>query len=215
MKKYILIFYILLIINTPKAFAEQLYSVAVMDFSLPQGISSVELAADGSFINVSDCIISELFKDNHFEVKDKEIYASQLAREKIKTSGIIDQKSAQRIGELMGIRYIIYGNVTALGDNKNTNEIKGIGLDMYNVNAKVTLRMMDIQTGEILIAVSGEGHSESSSVKASIKDDYGVHIGVNKVSSVNAYNAIRKATMNVVEKFKNKLFIMEMNSDEN
>lgn len=209
MKKYILIFYILLIINTPKAFAEQIYSVAVMDFSLPQGISSVELAGDGSFTNVSDCIINELFKDNHFEVKDKEIYASQLAREKIKTSGIIDQKSAQRIGELMGIRYIIYGNVTALGDNKNTNEIKGIGLDMYNVNAKITLRMMDIQTGKILIAVRGEGRSESSSVKVSLKDDYGVNIGVNKVSGINAYNAIKKATINAVERLKNKLFIME------
>lgn len=209
MKKYILIFYILLIINTPKAFAEQLYSVAVMDFSLPQGISSVELAADGSFTNVSDCIVNELINDNHFLVIDKELYSDQLISEKIKTSGIIDQKSAQRIGELMGIRYIIYGNVTALGDNKNTNEIKGIGLDMYNVNAKITLRMMDIQTGKILIAVKGEGSSESSSVKASLKDDYGVHIGVNKVSSINAYNAIIKATINAVERLKNKLFIME------
>lgn len=204
MKKICLLICLLLMMNVPCALAKEPVPVAVMDFALPQGISSTELAVDGSYTGVGDFIIKELLTDKQFNLVDKALYSVQLADENVKTVGIIDQESAKKIGKIMNVRYIIYGNVTELGNDTNENGIIGIGVDLHNVKAKVTLRMLDVQTGEILIAVSGEGKSESSSVKVGVNEDYGLQIGTSRVSSISAYNAIQKAAVNVVGKFREK-----------
>ena len=209
MKKICLLICLLLMMNVPCALAKEPVPVAVMDFALPQGISSTELAVDGSYTGVGDLIIKELLTDKRFNLVDKALYSVQLADANVKTVGIIDQESAKKIGKIMNVRYIIYGNVTELGNDTNENGISGVGLDLHNVKAKVTLRMLDVQTGEILIAVSGEGKSESSNVKVGVNEDYGLKIGTSRVSSISAYNAIQKAAVNVVEKFKKKYLDVE------
>lgn len=209
MKKICLLICLLLMMNVPCALAKEPVPVAVMDFALPQGISSTELAVDGSYTGVGDFIIKELLTDKRFNLVDKALYSAQLVDENVRTVGIIDQESAKKIGRIMNVRYIIYGNVTELGNDTNENGISGVGLDLHNVKAKVTLRMLDVQTGEILIAVSGEGKSESSNVKVGVNDDYGLQIGTNRVSSISAYNAIQKASVNVIEIFKKKYINME------
>lgn len=209
MKKISILLYLLLMMNVPYVFAKEPVSIAVMDFALPQGISSADLVSDGSYTGVGDFIIKDLLLDEHFYLVDKALYLEQLMNENVTTVGIIDQESAKKIGRIMNVRYIIYGNVTELGNDTNENGISGVGLDLHNVKAKVTLRMLDVQTGEILIAVSGEGKSESSNVKVGVNDDYGLQIGTNRVSSISAYNAIQKASVNVIEIFKKKYINME------
>ena len=209
MKKICLLVCLVLMMNVPCALAKEPVPVAVMAFALPQGISSNELAVDGSYTGVGDFIIKELLTDKRFNLVDKALYSVQLADENVKTVGIIDQESAKKIGKIMNVRYIIYGNVTELGNDTNENGISGVGLDLHNVKAKVTLRMLDVQTGDILIAVSGEGKSESSNVKVKANEDYGLQIGTSRVSSISAYNAIQKAAANVVGKFRKKYFDVE------
>lgn len=209
MKKICILLYLLLLMNVPCVLAKEPVSIAVMDFALPQGISSAELVADGSYTGVGDFIVKELLTDNRFNLIDKAIYSEQLIKEHVKTVGIIDQESAKKIGKIMNVRYIIYGNVTELGNDTNENGVCGVGLNLHNVKAKVTLRMLDVQTGNILLAVSGEGKSESSNVEVKMNEDYGLQIGTSRVSSISAYNAIQKAATNVVEKFKTKCFNME------
>lgn len=209
MKKICILLYLLLLMNVPCVLAKEPVSIAVMDFALPQGISSAELVADGSYTGVGDFIVKELLTDNRFNLIDKAIYSEQLIKEHVKTVGIIDQESAKKIGKIMNVRYIIYGNVTELGNDTNENGVCGVGLNLHNVKAKVTLRMLDVQTGNILLAISGEGKSESSNVEVKMNEDYGLQIGTSRVSSISAYNAIQKAATNVVENFKTKCFNME------
>lgn len=209
MKKISILLYLLLMMNVPYVFAKAPVSIAVMDFALPQGISSADLVSDGSYTGVGDFIIKDLLLDERFYLVDKALYLEQLMNENVTTVGIIDQESAKKIGRIMNVRYIIYGNVTELGNDTNENGISGVGLDLHNVKAKVTLRMLDVQTGDILLAVSGEGKSESSNVKVGVNDDYGLQIGTNRVSSISAYNAIQKAAVNVVEKFRKKYLDVE------
>lgn len=209
MKKISILLYLLLMMNVPYVFAKEPVSIAVMDFALPQGISSADLVSDGSYTGVGDFIIKDLLLDERFYLVDKALYLEQLMNENVTTVGIIDQESAKKIGRIMNVRYIIYGNVTELGNDTNENGISGVGLDLHNVKAKVTLRMLDVQTGEILIAVSGEGKSESSNVKVGVNEDYGLKIGTSRVSSISAYNAIQKASVNVIKIFKKKYLKME------
>ena len=209
MKKISILLYLLLMMNVPYVFAKAPVSIAVMDFALPQGISSADLVSDGSYTGVGDFIIKDLLLDERFYLVDKALYLEQLTNENVTTVGIIDQESAKKIGRIMNVRYIIYGNVTELGNDTNENGISGVGLDLHNVKAKVTLRMLDVQTGDILLAVSGEGKSESSNVKVGANEDYGLKIGTSRVSSISAYNAIQKAAVNVVEKFRKKYLDVE------
>lgn len=209
MKKICLLICLLLMMNVPCALAKEPVPVAVMDFALPQGISSTELAVDGSYTGVGDFIIKELLTDKRFNLVDKALYSAQLVDENVRTVGIIDQESARKIGKIMNVRYIIYGNVTELGNDTNENGILGIGVDLHNVKAKVTLRMLDVQTGDILLVVSGEGKSESSNVKVGVNKDYGLKFGTSLVSSISAYNAIQKAAVNVIKIFKEKYLKME------
>lgn len=209
MKKISILLYLLLMMNVPYVFAKAPVSIAVMDFALPQGISSADLVSDGSYTGVGDFIIKDLLLDERFYLVDKALYLEQLMNENVTTVGIIDQESAKKIGKIMNVRYIIYGNVTELGNDTNENGISGVGLDLHNVKAKVTLRMLDVQTGDILLAVSGEGKSESSNMKVGVNDDYGLQIGTSRVSSISAYNAIQKAAANVVGKFRKKYFDVE------
>ena len=209
MKKISILLYLLLMMNVPYVFAKAPVSIAVMDFALPQGISSADLVSDGSYTGVGDFIIKDLLLDERFYLVDKALYLEQLMNENVTTVGIIDQESAKKIGRIMNVRYIIYGNVTELGNDTNENGISGVGLDLHNVKAKVTLRMLDVQTGDILIAVSGEGKSESSNVKVKANEAYGLQIGTSRVSSISAYNAIQKAAANVVGKFRKKYLDVE------
>ena len=209
MKKISILLYLLLMMNVPYVFAKAPVSIAVMDFALPQGISSADLVSDGSYTGVGDFIIKDLLLDERFYLVDKALYLEQLMNENVTTVGIIDQESAKKIGRIMNVRYIIYGNVTELGNDTNENGISGVGFDLHNVKAKVTLRMLDVQTGDILIAVSGEGKSESSNVKVKANEDYGLQIGTSRVSSISAYNAIQKAAANVVGKFRKKYLDVE------
>ena len=209
MKKISILLYLLLMMNVPYVFAKAPVSIAVMDFALPQGISSADFVSDVSYTGVGDFIIKDLLLDERFYLVDKALYLEQLMNENVTTVGIIDQESAKKIGRIMNVRYIIYGNVTELGNDTNENGISGVGFDLHNVKAKVTLRMLDVQTGDILIAVSGEGKSESSNVKVKANEDYGLQIGTSRVSSISAYNAIQKAAANVVGKFRKKYLDVE------
>ena len=71
MKKICLLICLLLMMNVPCALAKEPVPVAVMDFALPQGISSTELAVDGSYTGVGDFIIKELLTDKRFNLVDK------------------------------------------------------------------------------------------------------------------------------------------------
>lgn len=127
MKKICLLICLLLMMNVSCALAKEPVPVAVMDFSLPQGISSAELALDGSYTGVGDFIIKELLTDKRFNLVDKALYSAQLVDENVRTVGIIDQESARKIGKIMNVCYIIYGNVTELGNDTNENGIIGYG----------------------------------------------------------------------------------------
>ena len=127
MKKICLLICLLLMMNVSCALAKEHVPVTVMDFSLPQGISSAELALDGSYTGVGDFIIKELLTDKRFNLVDKALYSAQLVDENVRTVGIIDQESTRKIGKIMNVCYIIYGNVTELGNDTNENGIIGYG----------------------------------------------------------------------------------------
>ena len=180
--------------------------MAVMDFGARPDASPAEIKAYKTGEASSEYFIAALLGKG-FIVQDKDISMMQLTEEGVTTTGIIDPDSAARIGEKLGVRYILYGNVAnvSLSDTGGgLNFSPGVlGVDICTVKAHIVARVMDVQTGDIVMMVKGDGSSKSSYVKAGAKilnKEQIVTIGTKKVTMDSVHNAIQKASVDVVNK---------------
>ena len=181
-------------------------SVAVMDFGKHIGAATADIILDNTEKTSSDYIIEALVESGKYDVADKDLLAEKLTEEGLNTTGLIDPDTARRIGEILGARYIIYGNVNDVTGSSTGVDIYYAGGDVHTVKAHIIARMMDVTTGDIVMAAKGEGKSKSSIAKVG-KDGLGyITIGTAKVSQVSVHNSIKKAAYAMVDKLTERLF---------
>ena len=174
-------------------------SVAVMDFGIYQGTAADTMTVeDGE--SASAYIIARLVETKKFDVVDKMVIEENIANEKLSISGIIDADSAKRIGELLGVQYIIYGNVIDVGLDSVGGSYSGIGLDNNTIVSHINLRLMDTRTGQILAVVKGQGESSAAYVKAKVTHNASIKLGNVQVSMDAVHNAVKKAAFDAVDK---------------
>ena len=181
-------------------------AVAVMDFGKHVGASGKDIILTNTEKTSSDYIIEALVESGRYDVVDKELVMERLAEEHLNTTGIIDPDTAKRIGEILGVRYIIYGNVNDVTGSSTGVEIVSSGADVHTVKAHIIARMMDVTTGDIVMAAKGEGKSKSSLAKVGTDKLGVITIGTKKISQVSVHNAIQKAAYSMVDKLTERLF---------
>ena len=120
------------------------------------------------------------------DVKDR------IAAEGLNITGLIDPDTAQRLGKILGVRYLVYGNVVDMVVDFNVEAI----VKVRTVKCHIVARIMDVETGKILMAAKGEGKSKSANV--SLDESFFV-IGTVKVSQTSVHNALQKAAFNSVD----------------
>ena len=181
-------------------------SVAVMDFGIYQGTAADTMTVeDGE--SASAYIIARLVETKKFDVVDKMVIEENIANEKLSVSGIIDADSAKRIGELLGVQYIIYGNVIDVGLDSVGGSYSGIGLDNNTIISHINLRLMDTRTGQILAVVKGQGKSSAAYVKAKVTRNVSINLGNVQVSMDAVHNAVKKAAFDAVDKLVKKQIV--------
>ncbi|MBR5913784.1 MAG: hypothetical protein IKZ58_05440 [Selenomonadaceae bacterium] len=189
---------ILIMLNSALAKFQEMPTVAVMDFGkLSNAAGGVN--TDNVGLAVSEYIIQALLESGKFKVMAKDHLEDVLAEHGLDTTGIIPPSKARQIGKILGVRYIIYGNVNDVNSDTFTLEIISNGADVHTVKALIIARMMDVETGEIVTAARGEGKSDSSKVKISIPNIAYLLIGTARVSQVSVHNAIKKAAYSMVD----------------
>lgn len=179
-------------------------NVAVMDFGTRPGATPSEININNAEYASSEYIINGLVNKHCFNIMDKDMVMQQLKAENLTTVGLIDPDTAKRIGDLLHTRYIIYGNVTNVSISDTGTQILtniGGGVNVCTVKAHVIARVMDVETGDILMAVKGDGKSKSSFVKLHAGNGLtGVKvlkIGTVTVTMDSVHNAIAKAAEDV------------------
>ena len=192
--KRILIFLLMILIcsSSEAAIVEKNATVAVMDMGTHKGTSDPDFNLLNAEKSSSEYIIQRLVERKYFTVKDKDIVQDKLTDEKLNTTGLIDPDIAKRIGEILDVDYIIYGNVVNVGLAETAEAM----VRVRTVKANLIIRVMDIKTGRILIAAKGEGNSKSASV---LEDTKFIMIGTVKVSQTSVHNALRKAAFEAVD----------------
>jgi len=182
-------------------------NVAVMDFGTRPGATPYEININNAEYASSEYIINGLVNKHCFNIMDKDMVMQQLKAENLTTVGLIDPDTAKRIGDLLHTRYIIYGNVTNVSISDTGTQILtniGGGVHVCTVKAHVIARVMDVETGDILMAVKGDGKSKSSFVKLHAGNGL-TGVKVLKIGTVNVtmdsvHNAIAKAAEDIAGK---------------
>ena len=170
-------------------------TVAVMDLGTHPGAVPIDINILNAGRVASDYSIEFLIDDGSFDVMDKALIEEILDEENIKYEGIIDPDTARTIGQMLGAKYLIYGNVNDVTlSDVGAKSIVG-GVTVCTVKSHVILRMMDVSTGDIVSMGKGEGASKSSRIKAGMPV-LTIDVGTRTVTQDSVHNAIREAAYN-------------------
>ncbi len=146
-------------------------NVAVLPYANKAAVSKELTLADASL--VSEFVIEKLLDSGRFNVVEREMIMQIMQEHNLNMSGMINPADVPMIGQLSGANYFIVGSVTGLSAKTGVldyshSEIGGVGGDKHTVIANVTARIIDIETGRIVLAANGTGKSSSTVVEFSL-----------------------------------------------
>lgn len=205
------VFFVFVIMFNLAAFGmEKNPTVAVMDFGVHKGATTSDISLINAEKTACEYVIDRLVDTNQFYIVDKAVIDKYIAEENLNVTGLIDPDTAQRLGQLLNAKYIIYGNVVDVTLSDTGTQVManiGGGVVVNTVKAHIIARMMDVSTGDIIMAAKGEGKSKSTYTKVKAAPIGIVTIGTAKVTQDSVHNAIQKAAYASVDLLVKRLEI--------
>jgi curli biogenesis system outer membrane secretion channel CsgG len=114
---------------------------------------------------IADQLVDALVNDGTFRVIERKKLATILGEQDFAASGRADP-SAQtmaKIGKVLGVKYILVGSITKFSTESRGGgvRVKGIGLGGKKTKSEVRItgRIIDMSTGEIMVSAKGVGES--------------------------------------------------------
>ncbi len=153
--------------------------VAVLNFEYGT-VQSGLAAIFGTNIDVgkgiADMLVEKLVQGGAYSVYERKALDKLLAEQNFSNSDRADATSAAKIGKLLGVEAIVIGSITQFGrDDKQTNVggsalggitgrygIGGVGRREAKAVVGISARLVNVDTGEIMAAVTGNGQSARS-----------------------------------------------------
>jgi curli biogenesis system outer membrane secretion channel CsgG len=161
------------------ATAQQKHRVAVVNFDYATVQSGVAAIFGTNFDvgkGVADLLVERLVQGGTYSVIERKALDKIVGEQNFSNSDRADANSAAKIGRLLGVDAIIIGSITQFGrDDKNTSVgggafggvtrrygLGGVGKREAKAVVGVTARLVNTDTGEILVAATGRGESKRS-----------------------------------------------------
>jgi curli biogenesis system outer membrane secretion channel CsgG len=133
---------------------------------------------------LQDMLIAELASTKAFSVLERKELDAVIGEQKLGASGLVNPKTAAKLGNLTGAKYLVAATVSAF--EEDTGGKKG-GVSMFGVSVgrdkekaylAVDLKVIDVETGEIVNTRTVEGSSEASGFRLGVNimglsGDYG------------------------------------------
>jgi hypothetical protein len=130
-----------------------------------------------------------------FSVIEREKLDMVLKEQGLATSGALDQQTAAKVGQILGIKYILTGGIDKFAINTTKGGFGGIGGSYTKAEASINMRFIDTTTAERLVSLSADGD---------VKKGGGMFKGAGLSREAEwgiASEAIEKAAQAVVAKF--------------
>jgi curli biogenesis system outer membrane secretion channel CsgG len=115
---------------------------------------------------VADMLVTSLVESEKFTVVERAELDEILKEQGLGQTGLVTPQSAAKVGQLLGLQRIITGSITEFGSKQDKvgGGIGGFNLGVSTTTARVVvdLRIINVNTGEIVMAKSAEGEDSST-----------------------------------------------------
>ncbi|HOI42527.1 MAG TPA: CsgG/HfaB family protein [Elusimicrobiales bacterium] len=111
----------------------------------------------------SDILITELVKSGKFIVVERDRMTRIMEEQKMQSQGTVDPQTAVKLGKIMGLEAIVVGAVSQFGVNKQGSDYLIRQTKQQVADVTVDIRLIDVQSGQVLMADSGKGQAKSKS----------------------------------------------------
>jgi curli biogenesis system outer membrane secretion channel CsgG len=160
---------------------------------------------------VADQLVDALVEDGSFRVIERKRLATLLSEQDFAQSDRADPSAAKmaKIGKVLGIKYLLVGSITKFSTEKRGGgvRIKGIGLGGGKAKSEVRLtgRVIDVTTGEILISGKGAGESSKGGGFDFSKGGFGVGTNSDEWRNSGLGDAQEMATVELIKTITAKM----------
>jgi curli biogenesis system outer membrane secretion channel CsgG len=113
----------------------------------------------------TDILITELVKSGKFIVVERDKLEKIMAEQKLGQSGAIDPNTAAKVGKILGLNALVTGSVSQFGVKKEGKDFIVSQSKQQIVECTVDIRVVDTETGQVLLADSGKGVVRKASGK--------------------------------------------------
>ncbi len=136
--------------------------IAVMDFDNKTPYNGWRIGQ-----GASDMLATALVKGTKFSVIERDKLASIVQEQNLSNDASrFDAGTAAQIGRLLGAQFIVTGAVTEYGRSKAGGSGFGVSLGHKGYSASVDIRVVDVNTGEIVFAEDASDSESSLSISA-------------------------------------------------
>ncbi|MGD8327783.1 MAG: CsgG/HfaB family protein [Acidobacteriota bacterium] len=105
----------------------------------------------------ADEFVTQLFQSGKFSVVEREQINAILAEQDFGQSGRVRPDQAAEIGRILGVQVILTGSITKFSINEKGGGIGGFGVKYAEADSTVDVRLINVNTAEILFADEAEG----------------------------------------------------------
>ncbi len=126
--------------------------VAVADFEDKSQYGKYQLGRAGA-----DHLALYLVKSQQFDVFSRQQLAKVLDEQKLGQSGIVDAATAQRVGKIIGVDYVVYGVVSNYGFRQEAVNAIVVQKKRQIAESEVIVQIIHVETGRIVLAQDGRG----------------------------------------------------------
>ncbi len=146
--------------------------IAVIQFEAPGEYAGTPVPS-----GIADMITTTLVKSGRFDVVERMQLDKILQEQKLGTNGVLDPSTAPKLGKVLGVDYLLGGKITEFGIKEKKGGGIGVlggllGVDVKKSTARVALdmRLIECDTGKILMADTGVGEEKESGIALAASD---------------------------------------------
>ncbi|HEV7522403.1 MAG TPA: CsgG/HfaB family protein [Candidatus Angelobacter sp.] len=151
---------------------------------------------------LTEMLTTALAKTERFVVLERAALDKVTAEQDLGASGRVNPEFAPQLGKLTGAQALITGDITRFSYTQSSvggsgSFLRGLGAKVEKLNAQVgiDLRIIDAETGEVLLSQSADGNASMSNVSATVTRG-----GQDFTSSMAENTPLGKATRQALEK---------------
>lgn len=146
-------------------------------------------------MNVTGVLYDELFQTGRFDLLDRE-YLQDILDEQMIQAQMANPASMVQAFNLEGAEFLLVGSIDGLSSAKRTGEAFGFGSNSYTVTARLSARVIDVETSRVVLTGRSVGKSTVRLTKAPLRI---IRIGGNEINEELVSDALDKAAVALVE----------------